>query len=67
MSTTAVSASCLGVSEMKSRLGFNEVDVRKVDFFQGQDRSVVILDVTFTDKLGFMAISNRLNVAKMLR
>lgn len=52
---------------MKSRLGFIEVDVRKVDFFQGQDRSVVVLDVTFTDKLGFMAISNRLNVTRMLR
>ncbi|KAJ5925547.1 hypothetical protein N7454_008186 [Penicillium verhagenii] len=45
------------------QLGFNQVNVRKVDSFQGQESSVVILDVTFTEKLGFMSIPNRWNVA----
>ncbi|KAJ5808791.1 hypothetical protein N7474_010060 [Penicillium riverlandense] len=45
------------------QLGFNQVDVRKVDSFQGQESSVVILDVTFTEKLGFMSVPNRWNVA----
>ncbi|KAJ5658585.1 uncharacterized protein N7484_002234 [Penicillium longicatenatum] len=43
--------------------GFNQVDVRKVGSFQGQESPVVILDVTFTEKLGFMSVSNRWNVA----
>ncbi|KAJ5778269.1 hypothetical protein N7520_001515 [Penicillium odoratum] len=45
------------------QLGFNHVDVRKVNSFQGQESSVVIFDVAFTDKLGFMSIPNRWNVA----
>lgn len=45
------------------KLGFKQVDVRKVDSFQGQESPVVILDVTFTDKLGFMSVPNRWNVA----
>ncbi|OQD75837.1 hypothetical protein PENDEC_c006G01992 [Penicillium decumbens] len=44
-------------------LGFNNVDVRKVDSFQGQESPVVIFDVTFTEKLGFMSVPNRWNVA----
>lgn len=47
----------------RPQLGYSSVDVRTIDSFQGQERAIVILDMTFTDKIGFMKDPHRLNVA----
>ena len=43
--------------------GFKHVNVWKLDSSQGKERSVVIFDVTFTERIGFMAVPSRWNVA----
>lgn len=48
---------------MGKTAGLADIRVRTVDGVQGGEAPVVILDMTITDRLGFLTKPNRLNVA----
>ncbi len=51
------------LQEQMPDIDVGEVQVRKIDSYQGEERPVFFLDLTITDRTGFMREAGRLNVS----